>query len=106
VSHVVPQKRSLILLETALLAGLFEGIMWNLVTGLHTVVYIKALVLMVGVVGMFALAVQVLEPVIQFVLKFIAKLEAGGGVLARLGLHLLLLFLIYVGYVRIFFKAG
>jgi hypothetical protein len=106
VVRAVPQRRSFILLESALLLGLAEGVMWNMITTLQLDSYYKALLLMIGVVGIFALAVRVLEPVIEFILEFIASLDRGGGVLVRIGLHLIVLFLIFVGYVRVFFKTA
>jgi len=60
---------------------------------------------MIGVVGLFAVAVRILEPVIGWFLKVIAGLDKGSGALLRIGLHALILFLIFVGYVRVFFKG-
>lgn len=105
-ARAVPAKRTLILLESGLLLGLTEGIMWNMITQLHTSIYLKALFLMAGVIGVFALTVRILEPIIQASLKAVAKLDSGGGVLLRLGLHSVILFLIYTGYVRTFFASG
>jgi hypothetical protein len=106
VARVVPGRRTFVLLESGLILGLAEGIMWKFITSLALSNYFKAVLLMAGVVGAFALAVRVLEPVIAAVLKFIAKLDRGGGALARIGLHAVILFLIFVGYVRVFFRAG
>jgi hypothetical protein len=100
-----PKRRTFILLETGLLLGLAEGVMWNLITTLMLSPYIKAALLMIGVVGLFAVAVRVLEPLIGSILNAIAGLEKGGGIAIRIGLHAVVLFLIYVGYVRVFFKV-
>ncbi len=104
-AQLAPQRRTFILLETGLLLGLAEGIMWNLITTLTLSPYLKAALLMIGVIGLFAIAVRVLEPLIGSILKSIAGLEKGGGIAIRLGLHSVVLFLIYVGYVRVFFKV-
>lgn len=101
--RAVPARRTLVLLETGLILGLAEGLMWNAVTQLELSQYVKALILMVGVIGVFALAVRILEPLIQSSLKAVSKLDAGGGALMRIGLHAIILFLIYAGYVRTFF---
>lgn len=100
---VVPARRAFVLLETGLLIGLAEGVLNNLITRLPISIYLKALLLMAGVVGVFAIAVRILEPVIAWVLKFVSKLDTGSGPLLRLGLHAAILFLIFVSYVRIFF---
>ena len=103
--HAVPTRRTLVLLESGLLLGLAEGIMWNAIMKLHSTVYVKALLLMIGVIGIFALAVRILEPIIQSSLKAVSRLDAGGGALMRIGLHIVILFLIYAGYVRTFFPS-
>ena len=100
-SRAVPTRRALILLETGLLLGLMEGI----ITHLTISPYLKALILMIGVIGAFAFAIRILEPVIKWALKFIARFESGGGALVRVGLHLIILFLIFAGYVRTFFPT-
>jgi len=104
-AKAVPTRRALILLETGLLLGLAEGIMTDAITHLTISPYLKALILMAGVIGAFAFAIRILEPVIKWVLKFIAKFESGGGALVRVGLHLIILFLIFAGYVRTFFPT-
>ena len=106
VAKVVPQRRTFILLETGLLLGLFEGLLWNLITRLSLSPYLKAAILMIGVVGLFALAVRILEPVIAWVLKMIASLDRGSGAIVLIGVHAIVLFLIYVGYLRVFFKGA
>jgi hypothetical protein len=104
-SKAVPTRRALILLETGLILGLTEGIMNDAVTHISISPYLKALLLMAGVIGAFAFALRVIEPVIKWALKVIAKVEAGGGPLVRIGLHLVIIFLIYVAYVRVFFHS-
>ena len=99
----VPARRTLVLLETGLILGLVEGIMTDVITRLALSPYLKALILMVGVIGAFAFAIRVLEPVVRQSLKVISKMDSGGGALTRIGLHLIILFIIFVGYVRIFF---
>jgi hypothetical protein len=101
----VPQRRTFVLLESALVLGLAEGIMWSMITSLTMSHYLKALLLMVGVVGVFALAVRVLEPIVGFFLKTIASFDKGGGAPLRIALHLVILFLIFVGYIRVFFRG-
>ncbi|HEY3874149.1 MAG TPA: hypothetical protein VGM92_01625 [Candidatus Kapabacteria bacterium] len=99
----VPSRRALVLLETGLLLGLAEGMMNDAITHLELSPYTKALLLMVGVVGVFAFALRVIEPVIKGMLKMISKLDSGGGALMRVGVHAVILFLIFAAYVRIFF---
>ena len=99
----VPKRRTLVLLETGLILGLVEGIMTDAITHLNYAPYLKALMLMVGVIGAFAIAIRVLEPVVRQSLKIISKVDSGRGALTRIGLHLIILFIIFVGYVRIFF---
>lgn len=104
----VPKRRTLVLLETGLILGLAEGIMTDEITKLTLSPYIKALILMVGVIGAFAFAIRILEPVVRQSLKVISKMDSGasspmGSALTRIGLHLIILFFIFVGYVRIFF---
>ena len=101
---VVPSKRVFLLLETGLLIGLAEGVLANLIHEFPISMYLKALLLMIGVVGVFALAIRVLEPIIAWMLRSLSKLEKGGGPILRLGLHAIILFLIFVAYVRIFFQ--
>jgi len=104
-TRAVPQRRTLVLLETGLMLGLAEGIMWDLITHLTVSPYAKALLLMIGVVGVFALAIRILEPAIRGTLKMVSKLDSNGGAMMRVGLHLIILFLIYAGYVRTFFPT-
>ena len=101
--RAVPTRRTLVLLESGLLLGLAEGIMEEIVTHLTLSPYLKALVLMAGVLGVFALAIRILEPVIRKTLHHVSRLDAAGGAMMRLGLHVLIFFLIYAGYVRVFF---
>ncbi|HET6401717.1 MAG TPA: hypothetical protein VFH95_09995 [Candidatus Kapabacteria bacterium] len=101
----VPKRRTLVLLETGLILGLVEGIMTDAITHLNYSPYLKALMLMVGVIGAFALAIRVLEPVVRQSLKIISKVDSGRGALTRIGLHIVILFIIFAGYVRIFFSA-
>ena len=106
-NKVVPTRRALVLLETGLLLGLAEGIMTDTLTHLALSPYVKALLLMVGVIGVFAFALRIIEPVIRGSLKMIAKLDTGGSALLRIGVHTVILFLIFAAYVRVFFpKAG
>ncbi len=106
-NKAVPTRRALVLLETGLLLGLAEGIMTDTLTHLTLSPYIKALLLMVGVIGVFAFALRIIEPVIRGTLKMISKLDAGGGALLRIGVHVIIIFLIFAAYVRVFFpKAG
>jgi hypothetical protein len=106
-NKAVPTRRALVLLETGLLLGLAEGIMTDTLTHLTLSPYLKALLLMVGVIGVFAFALRIIEPIIRGSLKMIAKLDTGGGALLRIGVHLVILFLIFAAYVRVFFpKAG
>ena len=102
----LPERRALVLLETGLLLGLAEGMMDDTLHHLDLSPYLKALMLMVGVVGVFAFALRVIEPVIKGILKAIAKLDSGGGPLMRIGVHAVILFLIFAAYVRIFFQHG
>jgi hypothetical protein len=102
-NKAVPSRRALILLETGLLLGLAEGIMTDTLTHLMLSPYLKALLLMVGVIGVFAFALRIIEPIIRGSLKMISKLDAGGGALLRIGVHLVILFLIFAAYVRVFF---
>ncbi|GEM_PF-2535192 len=104
-SKAVPTRRTLVLLETGLVLGLIEGIMSEAITHLDFSPYIKALFLMIGVIGAFAFAIRVLEPIIRGSLKVISKVDSGSGVLVRIGLHLVILFIIFAGYVRIFFPT-
>jgi hypothetical protein len=104
-TRAVPQRRTLILLETGLLLGLAEGIMDELITHLALSPYLKALLLMTGVIGVFALAIRLLEPMIRGTLKMVSKLDSNGGATMRIALHAIILFLIYVGYVRVFFPS-
>jgi len=104
-SKAVPTRRALILLETGLLLGLAEGIMTDIITHLTISPYFKALILMAGVIGAFAFAIRILEPVIKWTLKTVAKFESGGGALVRVGLHFIILFLIFAAYVRTFFPT-
>ncbi|MFI5200886.1 MAG: hypothetical protein ACHQNE_00680 [Candidatus Kapaibacterium sp.] len=104
----VPTRRVLVLLETGLILGLAEGIMTDAITRLTLSPYLKALMLMVGVIGAFAFAIRILEPVVRRSLKVISKMDSGatspmGSALTRIGLHLIIIFIIFVGYVRIFF---
>ena len=101
----VPTRRTLVLLESALLLGLAEGLLQNAVTYLDLSPYLRALILMAGVLGVFALAIRILEPVITRLLHMIAKLDKRGGALMRIGLHLAILFVIFVMYVRVFFST-
>jgi hypothetical protein len=101
----VPARRTLVLLETGLILGLVEGIMTDVITHLNYSPYLKALMLMAGVIGAFAFAIRILEPVVRQSLKIISKMDSGRGALTRIGLHLVLLFIIFAGYVRIFFPA-
>jgi hypothetical protein len=105
-NKAVPTRRTLVLLETGLVLGLAEGIMIDAITHLAFSHYLKALMLMVGVIGVFAFALRVIEPVIRGMLKMIAKLDTGGGALMRIGVHLVILFLIFAAYVRVFFSSG
>ena len=61
------------LLETGLLLGLAEGIMTDTLTHLMFSPYLKALLLMIGVIGVFAFALRIIEPVIRGSLKMIAS---------------------------------
>jgi hypothetical protein len=101
----VPKRRTLVLLETGLVLGLVEGVMTDTITRLNYSPYLKALMLMVGVIGAFAFAIRILEPVVRQSLKIISKVDSGRGALARIGLHLVILFIIFAGYVRIFFPT-
>jgi hypothetical protein len=105
-NKAVPTRRALVLLETGLLLGLAEGIMTDTLTHLTLSPYLKALLLMVGVIGVFAFALRIIEPVIRGSLKVIAKLDTGGGALLRIGVHLVILFLIFAAYVRVFFPKA
>ena len=102
----VPNRRTLVLLESGLLLGLSEGIMEDIVTHLQYSPYVKALLLMAGVLGVFALAIRILEPVIRKTLHAVSKIDAGHGAMMRVGLHLVIFFLIFVGYVRVFFPTA
>jgi hypothetical protein len=104
-NKAVPSRRALILLETGLLLGLAEGIMTDTLTHLMLSPYLKALLLMVGVIGVFAFALRIIEPIIRGSLKMISKLDSGGGALLRIGVHLVILFLIFAAYVRVFFPT-
>jgi hypothetical protein len=77
--------------------------MTEIITHLTVSPYVKALLLMAGVIGVFALAIRIIEPVIRGTLKVVSKLDSSGGAMMRIGLHLIILFLIYAGYVRTFF---
>ncbi len=101
----VPTRRTLVLLETGLILGLVEGVMTDAITKLTLSPYLKALMLMVGVIGAFAFAIRILEPVVRQSLKMISKMDSGRGALTRIGLHLIILFIIFAGYVRIFFPG-
>jgi len=103
---VVPARRTLVLLESGLLLGLAEGIMEEIITHLSYSPYVKALLLMGGVLGVFALAIRILEPVIRRTLHAVSKLDSSGGAMMRLGLHLVIFFLIFVGYLRVFFPTA
>ncbi len=103
-NKAVPTRRTLVLLETGLLLGLAEGIMTDGITHLMLSPYLKALLLMVGVIGVFAFALRIIEPVIRGSLKMISKLDAGGAMM-RIGVHLIILFLIFAAYVRVFFPT-
>lgn len=101
--RAVPTRRTLVLLESGLIVGLAEGLMEDFIK-LYTIPsYLKALMLMVGVLGVFALALRIIEPIVRGTLKAVSKLDKGGGALTRIGLHLIILFLIFVAYVRVFF---
>ena len=104
-TRAIPERRALVLLETGLLLGLTEGVMPETITHLTLSPYAKAALLMIGVIGVFALAIRLLEPVIRGTLKMVSKLDSNGGASMRIVLHLIILFLIYVGYVRIFFPT-
>ena len=106
VRRAVPTRRTLVLLESALLLGLAEGLLQNAVTYLDISPYLRALVLMVGVLGVFALALRILEPLITHTLGLVARLDTRGGALMRIGLHIAILFVIFVLYVRVFFMNG
>ncbi len=80
--------------------------MEDIITHLDLSPYLKALLLMVGVLGVFALAIRILEPVIRKSLHAVSKLDKAGGAMMRLGLHLVIFFLIYAGYVRVFFPSA
>jgi hypothetical protein len=106
-NKAVPTRRTLVLLETGLLLGLAEGIMTDTLTHLTLSPYLKALLLMIGVIGVFAFALRIIEPVIRGTLKVISKLDTGGGAMLRIGVHAVILFLIFAAYVRVFFpKVG
>jgi hypothetical protein len=102
----VPTRRTLVLLESGLILGLAEGLMIEIITRLQLSPYLKALLLMAGVLGVFAIAIRILEPIIRKTLHAISRLDASGGAMMRMGLHLIILFLIFVGYVRVFFPTA
>jgi hypothetical protein len=101
----VPTRRTLVLIESGLLLGLAEGIMDELVKSLPVSSYMKALILMIGTLGVFAVAIRIIEPIVHGTLKAVSKLDSGGGALTRIGLHAIILFLIFVGYVRVFYPG-
>jgi len=101
--RAVPTRRALVLVESGLLLGLTEGIMDDFVKQYSLSPYLKALILMVGTLGAFALAIRIIEPIVRGTLKAVSRLDTGGSAMVRIGLHLIILFLIFVGYVRVFF---
>ncbi|MDP4198284.1 MAG: hypothetical protein Q8922_05205 [Bacteroidota bacterium] len=101
--RAVPTRRTLVLLESGLLVGLAEGLMEDFIHRYSISPYLKALLLMVGVLGVFALAIRIIEPIVRGTLKAVSKLDQGGGAMGRIALHVVILFLIFVCYVRVFF---
>jgi hypothetical protein len=102
----VPTRRTLVLIESGLLLGLAEGIMNEIIKSLTVSPYLKAAILMLCILCIFALAVRILEPLIRGTLKAVSKLDDGGGATMRIGLHTIILFLIFVGYVRVFYPGN
>lgn len=101
----VPTRRTLVLVESGLILGLAEGIMDEIVKSLPLSSYMKALILMLGTLGVFAIAIRIIEPIIRGTLKAVSKLDSGGGALTRISLHAIILFLIFVGYLRVFYPG-
>jgi hypothetical protein len=101
--RAVPTRRTLVLVESGLLLGLTEGLMEDFIKQYTLPTYLKALILMVGTLGAFALAIRIIEPIVRGTLKAVSRLDKGGGAITRIGLHLIILFLIFVAYVRVFF---
>jgi hypothetical protein len=67
--------------------------------------YMKALILMICTLGVFAIAIRIIEPIIRGTLKVVSKLDTGSGAMTRIALHSIILFLIFVGYVRVFYPG-
>ena len=102
----VPTRRALVLVESGLLFGLAEGIMEEIVKSLSVSSYLKAALLMIGTLGVFAIAIRIVEPIVRGTLKAVSKLDSGGGATMRIALHAIIIFLIFVGYVRVFYPGN
>src|ERR1051325_645070 len=83
----VPTRRTLILIESGLLLGLAEGIMNEIIKSLSVSSYMKALILMICTLGVFAIAIRIIEPIIRGTLKVVSKLDTGSGAMTRIALH-------------------
>jgi len=101
---ILRQKRSFILVNLALLAGLGEGFLWRVLVDWRSTPYPKAVLLMLGTVGLFALAVRIAEPISQRTSSIAAAIQRSSGPAVYLGLQALILFLLFVGYVNVFFN--
>lgn len=98
------QQQSVVLAELALVLGLLEGYLYQIVRDWQSTQYAKAGVLMVLTILLFAGGLRLAEPILRQSASVLAAIDRTSGVFVKIGLHSLVLFLLYVGYVNVFFK--
>ena len=99
---LVPRKRFFINIELALILGLCEEWMVNVVVKLPYTRFQKAGILMLGTAGVFALLTEVVRPIAEGTLKTVSKADQGSQ-LSRLIIHVGILALIFFIYLGVFF---
>ncbi|HZV11935.1 MAG TPA: hypothetical protein VFA55_01875 [Candidatus Kapabacteria bacterium] len=100
--RLIPPKRFFINLELALILGLCEGAMFNIVLRLNYTRYQKVGLLMLGTAGVFSLVTAIVRPLAEKTLKTVARAEEGSA-LSRLVIHAMIIAGLFFGYLKVYF---
>lgn len=100
--RIIPTRRFFVNLELALILGLCEGLMFNIILKLNYDRYEKVGMLMLGTAGVFSLVTAIVRPLAEKTLKTVARADEGS-TLSRLFIHALIITGLFFGYLKVYF---
>jgi hypothetical protein len=100
--RLLPSRRFFLVVETALVLGLLEGLLIKLVYDLPYTRAQKAMLLMAGIAGVFSIVLSIARPMIDATLKHLARSDEGKR-LSRLIIHGCVMLLLFWGYMAVYF---